>query len=304
MKTPQSEEIQNTPYFQNAYTRSTRVIHTPSVFARRSLLYLQEAGNLTALKPHVNKRSHLESYLFFVVMEGSGTVTYCNKSYELTKGDCLFIDCKNGYSQASSNHKDRQGNYDSLWSVSWIHFNGPTMQEIYDKYLERGGSPVFSGEHMVSYYDLVQNILSIARSDSYVRDVLLAEKLTTLLSLLMKDAWQKDESSSKAPKRELVTEIKMYIDEHYQEKLSLEILARQFYINKQYLAYAFKEKYGYTVNNYIVHVRINKAKSLLRFSEETMEQISRDVGIEDANYFSRLFKKVEGISPNQYRKMW
>lgn len=70
------------PYFQNSFTQSSRIIHTPSTFARSTLFYLQEVGELRALlphkvsrphkvlRPHVSSRDSLDSYLFFVIVAG------------------------------------------------------------------------------------------------------------------------------------------------------------------------------------------------------------------------------------------
>lgn len=186
------------------------------------------------------------------------------------------------------------------------------MKGIYTKYKERGGKAVFQCEHPQRYVSLVQDILTIASSDSYVRDMQLSSKLTDLLTYLMEDAWTVDEQSKTTdthdthtnPKKQLVRSVKDYIDEHYPHSLSLQTLASLFYINKEYLAAIFKETYGYTVNSYIAHVRISKAKEMLRFTDKTVEEIGREVGIEDGNYFSRVFKRVEGVSPKKYRERY
>ena len=75
-------------------------------------------------------------------------------------------------------------------------------------------------------------------------------------------------------------------------------------INKFYLSKIFKETYGTTVNNYLISKRITRAKQLLRFTDMTVDEIGVAVGMGDANYFSRMFRKVEGISPREYRKQW
>ena len=65
--------------FTGNQVQSNRVLYTPSVFAKSSLIYLQETGELTALKPHVSRREQLNSYLFFIVLDGLGSVQYDNK---------------------------------------------------------------------------------------------------------------------------------------------------------------------------------------------------------------------------------
>ena len=62
--------------------------------------------------------------------------------------------------------------------------------------------------------------------------------------------------------------------------------------------------YGTTVNNYLISKRITRAKQLLRLTDMTVDEIGVAVGMTDANYFSRMFRKVEGISPREYRKQW
>lgn len=299
----------DTPYFQNTYTQSSRIIHTPSIFARSSLLYLQEAGTLSALIPHVSSRTALPSYLFFIVTDGKGRLDYKGKTYELRTGDCVFIDCNEGYSQQSSDRIDSSGNFNELWSLSWIHFDGGSMSAIYTKYKERGGKAVFHCENPEQYKSLIRSIFHIASSDSYVRDMQIAEKLTALLTYLMEDAWEQDasvhaENSRNAPKRRIVRDVKEYIDENFHEPMSLQILADSFFINKEYLAKIFKETYGFTVNAYIAHVRVAKAKELLRFTDQSVEEIGAVVGIGDPNYFSRMFRRVEGVSPKKYRDNW
>ena len=66
----------------------------------------------------------------------------------------------------------------------------------------------------------------------------------------------------------------------------------------------FKDSYGFTVNKYILFKRITEAKRLLRFSAKNVDEIADSVGMNDANYFSRMFRKVEGMSPSEYRKRW
>ena len=66
---------------EKAIVSSNRVLYTPSSFAKSSLLYLQEIGTLKALKSHVSSHNNLLSYLFFIVLDGDGTVKYENKEY-------------------------------------------------------------------------------------------------------------------------------------------------------------------------------------------------------------------------------
>ena len=105
-------------------------------------------------------------------------------------------------------------------------------------------------------------------------------------------------------KRVELLEVKSYLDEHYTEKIVLDDLAERFFINKFYMTRIFKETYGTTINNYLISRRITRAKQLLRFTDMTVDEIGNAAGMGDANYFSRMFRKIEGSSPREYRKKW
>ena len=85
---------------------------------------------------------------------------------------------------------------------------------------------------------------------------------------------------------------------------SLDALAERFYINKFYLTRVFKDQFGLSVTSYLTQLRITQAKRLLRFTDKSVENVAQECGLNDANYFSRLFKKVEGTTPGEYRRQW
>lgn len=281
--------------FQGTLVKSNRIIYTPSNFAKTNLLHLQETGELQAQKPHTSSRENLLSYLFFLVLNGSGSLVYDGMEYHLTAGDCIFIDCKKSYSHRSS---------DELWTLKWVHFYGPNMNGIYEKYAERGGSPVFHPENPRSFQELLDQLFLIANSEDYVRDMRISEKITSLLTLLMAESWHPESKTYVGSKKQSLQHVKDYLDQHYQEKITLDNLADKFFINKFYLTRIFKEQFGISVNSYLAQIRITHAKQLLRFSDRTIEQIGRECGIDEPAYFARVFKKVEGTSPGEYRKRW
>ena len=150
---------------------------------------------------------------------------------------------------------------------------------------------------------LLTDIYDLASSSDYIRDMRINEKLGILLTLLMEQSWH-PESVAVSRKRLELSSIKEFLDEHYTEKIALDDLAGKFFINKFYLSKIFRETYGTTINNYLIAKRITRAKQLLRFTDMTVDEIGVAVGMTDANYFSRMFRKVEGISPREYRKQW
>lgn len=300
--------------------QSSRILYTPSPFARSSLLHLQEVGSLTAIKPHTSKREKLQSYLCFMVEDGEGELVYEGKKYELRSGDVVFIDCRKAYSHSTGMNPNA-----GLWSLRWCHFYGPSMPAIYAKYCERGGLPVIRGADVsvdlargadmgrrddvscgadVSQYAaILTDIYTLASSSDYIRDMRINGKLNDLLTLLMESSWHR-EAHTNAPKKMEISRVKSFLDEHYKEKLSLESVASHFFIDKHYLARLFKEQYGVTLVTYLQQVRITHAKRMLRFTDKSIEEIGLECGIGELNYFSRVFKKLEGVSPSEFRRVW
>ncbi len=251
--------MDNKKYFTTAsIVSSNRVLYTPSSFARTSLLHLQEIGTLQALAPHTSKRDGLQSYLFFTVLSGAGTLTYGDKVYKLEKGDMAFIDCRKAYSHTTG---------EKLWSLRWCHFYGPTLSFVYEKYVERGGKAVFRATDTAPFLATLDSLYALASGFDYIRDMKINEELNRLCTLLMAESWHPEESKS-APKKTSVADVKEYLEQHYAEKITLDGLATRFFINKYYLTRVFKEQFGQSITAYLTSLRITHAKQLLRFSEK------------------------------------
>ncbi|MBC7105047.1 MAG: helix-turn-helix domain-containing protein, partial [Firmicutes bacterium] len=92
-----------------------------------------------------------------------------------------------------------------------------------------------------------------------------------------------------------------YVRKNYHREVSLTDVARVIYLNPQYFSRVFRREMGMTFVDYLTMVRLEKAKELLLGSDLPVGVIAREVGYPDANYFSRIFKKRERVSPTEYR---
>ncbi len=281
-------------FFSKRDVKSNRILYTPSAFARESLIHLQEIGELQALKRHISRREGMDSFLFIEIVSGEGTLTYLDTEYKLRAGDCVFINCKNLYSHETS---------DNLWVLRWAHFYGDNMPRIYAKYVDRGGKPVFRPESISGFERVWSKLFEIASSSDYIRDMRINEGLGELMTLIMQESWHPDESVS-GTKRKDLEQILDYLQEHYAQRITLDELADRFFINKFYLTRIFKQQTGLSINQYLLQYRITKAKQALRFSDDSVENIGYACGLGAPYYFSRVFKKVEGIPPGEFRKKW
>lgn len=100
-----------------------------------------------------------------------------------------------------------------------------------------------------------------------------------------------------------IERMKEYIEGHYAENINLKSISQAFYLNSNYFCQYFKRESGKNFTDYLSETRINKAKVLLKTSEMSTPDIAQKVGIENANYFVKVFKKVTGLSVSEFKKV-
>ena len=90
----------------------------------------------------------------------------------------------------------------------------------------------------------------------------------------------------------------------YTEPISTSSLAEELGLNPDYLSRVFRQQTGETISAWLRSWRVHIAKGLLSEGKLSVAQVAEKVGIDDPRYFSRLFKKQEGISPKQYQRLF
>lgn len=100
-----------------------------------------------------------------------------------------------------------------------------------------------------------------------------------------------------------ITEVVAHINNNFQTELNLENISAEFFIDSCYLSRIFKKTVGMSFVDYINNVRVMEAKKLLTATDESIISIAESVGFKSNTHFGRVFKKVTGTSPLQYRKV-
>lgn len=96
--------------------------------------------------------------------------------------------------------------------------------------------------------------------------------------------------------------IKTFLEQHYTEPISLDLVAKKFYLSKEIILKLFKQKYACGVYEYVLKLRMERARYLVENTDNQVLQIAGEVGFNDSNYFSKAFKKYFGCSPKTMRK--
>lgn len=267
-----------------------RLLCTPDDFARSSLLHVQEIGELAPTGPSAGGRANLASFLFLFAEDGSGTVSEGGESHPLRTGECALLDCRRGYGHAAK----------APWRLLWIHFDGPSAQALHARWRERSGGPVVRATDPERYRSLWTTVWNAASNSGPAGDLRANAALAALFALL-----EEDSSSAEPDFRSLRLEkVREWIDAHCAEDVTLDRLASIAYLNKFTLVREFSARYGMSPGRAVARARVAKAKRLLRFTDDSIETIGAQCGVEDPNYFARLFRRVEGISPSVFRRQW
>lgn len=272
---------------------SKRIICTPSPSAKNAFFYVQETGCLVAGERAASHMQQLESFLFAAVIKGRGELSFGKESCTVSKGDCFFIDCRLPHSYVSSE--------DEPWKLLWVYFNGATSRQYYDHFVSHSKN-VFRVASFDRAVSAITKIIGINEEKSPDSEILSSRYIMDLLTLSLM-ANSGDEEYDSALKNKLMA-VHNYIEDHFNDDLSLEMLSTQFYISKFYLTREYKKIYGMTIFQHIITARINYGKKLLRFSDKSIDDIAHLCGFNDQSYFARQFKKSENITCFAYRKMW
>lgn len=99
-----------------------------------------------------------------------------------------------------------------------------------------------------------------------------------------------------------ILKIIAYINANYNQPITLKTLSDKFYLSKVSLCKKFKKAMRCSIMDYVSHLRLNKAKSILRSQNKSMEEIAAECGYSSASYFYLTFKKQVGLSPSNYKK--
>lgn len=275
-------------------SQSNRILVTPSSYARKNYLYVQEVGTLHSVEPHISKRQNLNSFLFIAVIGGSGTITFGGERIYVTAGTCVWIDCSHSYSHESS--------ADDPWTLMWVHFYGVSASSFYTAYKEGENPFIFSPSSIVPFTEALHMLYQAHDTKASLCELISHKCLTDIILLCFTENNRRNQGA--ATISEKLQLIRSYMEEHYMEKINLDFLADMFYISKYHLSREYKKTFGITLGNDLSAKRISHAKSLLRFSGDSIEQIALDCGFQSAGYFTKVFHRAENMTPLEYRKKW
>lgn len=299
------------------------MIHTDIYFSlpANSLPCVTLANSVTIDLPYVHFQRIPTEYILYIILDGEMYLTEDTTEYTLKPGDFIFLD-------PSRCHFGREG---SRCFYYYIHFSLSDITEVHyplEEYLKilfqtRLHASAFTDSalseisHVLlpKYFHLSGQFFS--QLQSYAKNLLLAFHrpiefhtqtcncmLLSLFIMMQHTLTDLASHQSNYKYNVLSLEIIAYLKIYYPEKITSKRLEQHFYKNFDYLNRIFKKAIGSTIFQWLNNYRINEAKKLLQTSNIAHQHIAEQTGFSNEFYFSKVFKKITGITPTEYRKQF
>lgn len=230
-------------------------------------------------------------HLIHFVLYGKGELHINEHIFQLSAGDAFFIPAgKVSYYEASK---------EDPWCYAWVSFLGINSQMyLYQLMTSTDDIYIVHGLDNQKYKERIFEIISL-QGVSTSRYFQANGILFQIMAMLFDDI---NFQESNWGKSSVVDEVKFYLDINYAEKIKLRDVAKSFGIHPNYLTRIFHEKYGISPKQYLISLKLKKARRLLTTTELSVSVISSSLGFDDQLAFSKIFKKEFAVSPSEYRK--
>lgn len=254
------------------------------------LLYITQARYDTDW--HSIAHSHHFTELFYVI-RGNGHFLVEDKKFPVKEDDLIIINPNVSHTEIGN--KTTPLEYIAL-GINGLEFQDAKLQTTYN----------YSLHNFHEYKEELSFYLKTLLREVQHKDEAFETVCQNLLEALMLTLVRRTKKSlAITPSKKITKEcrfVEQYIDEHFMEDITLQTLSDLTYLNKYYLVHAFKNYKGVSPINYLINRRLLEAKHLLDTTNYPISKISSAVGFSSQSYFSQVFRKETGMSPNSYRQ--
>lgn len=252
-------------------------------------------GFLRALPEYVCKPRILDDYCLIFLSSGSGYFDCSGKSYSINTNDAFFL-FPGVLHSYGTDIKD-------LMSQWWIGFKGPEASILLHDLGISPEAPVMKGIKNSEFLIKIDKIVNTYTESSPSAFLKASGSLYKLFGILADEHTPKlantVEENRKVSKP--IQRATSFIEANYPHEISLEKVASYCNLSRTWFVTRFKEELGISPSEYLSATRLNKSKQYLKDTELSIMEISYSVGFQDPQYFSRFFKKYEGMTPSEFR---
>lgn len=227
------------------------------------------------------------SYILHYVIDGKGT--FNGEKFE--KGDC--------YLKVPYEFESAIPDPDDPYETVWIIFFGSLVPTL----LERCNLP---HKNCVFHFDKYEECVRLIKRYLFEKEYSSEQEEIFELNALIYKILSKHLSTSNnkcKSKNDIAIMAAEYIEQSFNKPITVKNIADYVMFSPSYLSNVFKQKYGVSIQQYLINCRINNAVQLIdRFKHLSIADISESCGFKDPLYFSRVFKNRTGLSPTEFKK--
>lgn len=255
--------------------------------------YITDIGYYPKAKFHYRERLHgSDQHILIYCCEGKGSVQIKKETYTIHPGNFIII--PQGFAHSYSADEG------DPWTIYWIHFKGTSSTSIIKAFELKNNSFKGSVTYQDSRIRLFEDIYANLEMGYSIDNLCYANMCLQhfLSSFIYYDNY------NVADRKQSVETINVsinFMQQHIDEMLPLQAMAQSVNLSASHFSLLFKKKTGFPPIEYFNHLKVQKACQYLLFTDLRIKEIADKLGIEDQYYFSRLFTKVMGTSPANYR---
>ena len=257
-------------------------------------LYVTDIGAYPSAPFHyVNRPDGVDEAIMICCLAGKGTLQLFDREFAIHQGCIFFIPPKTPHIYWADEKKP--------WSLFWIHFGGVESQGVLELLGVSAKNPrlfIIDLHQVKKSFEQVYTCLNYQYSDTGLL-AMTAELMRFCYTVKMCQGHMEPKRQS-TEKR--VVDTIQFMNDHLHLLLTLKGLANHSGQSVSYYSRVFKEKTGQSPLNYFIQLKVSKACQLLDQTDLSVRQIAKELGYDDPYYFSRLFKKIQGVAPAFYRK--
>lgn len=291
------------PRIPEGFPRQRLVIVPSSVLQRCEALplirdlYVTHIGSFpTAPNHYVERPAGAAEVVLIYCLSGVGSLDLGRGPIELTEGDAVVIPPATPHSYQAA-HEDP-------WSVFWVHFSGERASEAMESIGVNQESPRLRVPDTARLRNVFEDLF--ANLNYNYTDAGLLATTAGLMRLLGEIALRRSSTTTAddgRPAADRVRRAVRFMERHVDKKLSLADVAAATGQSASHFGRLFRSQTGQSAIAYFLQLKIRKASGLLDQTEMSVKEVARAVGYDDPYYFSRLFKKLQGCSPSEYRRL-
>lgn len=259
-------------------------------------LFITDIGHFPNAEKHFIDRleSGAKSNILIYCVDGEGY-------YQLAEGKQGTL-CRGGVLLIPANTPHAYGASDvDPWSIVWIHFSGRRSDDYLATLQGPGSVPTLYVPFAASVIEAFEEVYRWI-DEGPTDGSLIAASTATARFLGLLAALRRSEDIRVRDSEQRIHDSITYMRAHASRQLTLENLAAQADLSASHYSTLFKKTTGIPPINFFLQLKIRLACELLDTTAKSIVDIALELGYEDAYYFSRLFKKIVGKSPSQYRK--